>query len=417
MKQAAAEAIANLALREGTDIVAEAYGDEVAGFGPDYLIPKPFDPRLITEIAPAVARAARESGVAARPIEDIDAYRDRLSRFVFRTGMVMRPVFERARGTGKKLVFAEGEEHKVLRAVQTLVDDDIARPVLVGRPDVIDMRIERLGLRLRVGEDFDLINPLDDPRYRAYWQEYHRLMARAGITPADARTRLRTRSTVIGAMLLHMGEGDALICGTIGRYHAHLDHVVDVLGLREGVAKPAALSGLVLDSGTLFVTDAHVTPDPSADDIVATTLLAAEEVRRFGLAPRVALLSHSSFGTHRDQEAAKMRTALARLHELAPELEVEGEMQADAALSPEVRAGLFPEARLKGAANLLVMPNQSAANIAIGLLKELDGGITIGPLLLGCTKPAHILTPTVSVRGIVNASAMAVIDALEVHPA
>jgi malate dehydrogenase (oxaloacetate-decarboxylating)(NADP+) len=411
MKLACVHALADLALAEGSDVVAAAYGEEPPAFGPDYLIPKPFDPRLILKLAPAVARAAMESGVATRPIADFDAYLETLGQFVFRSGLVMRSIFARAKRMPKRIIYAEGEEERVLRAVQVVVDEGFARPNLVGRAEVVERRIERLGLRIRQDEHFDLVDPDYDPRYNEYWQAYHRIMARRGTSPAQARTVLRTSNTVIAAMLLRRGEGDAMVCGTIGLYHRHHRHVMNVIGLKEGVKAGAALSVLVLRDGPIFVCDTYVSYDPSPGEIAEMTIMAAEQVRRFGLEPKVALVSHSNFGTHDDPPAEKMRQALAQIEALAPDLEVEGEMHADAALSEEIREAIFPNSRLKGAANLLVMPTLDAANIAFNMLKVLGEGQPIGPMLLGAAKPVHILTPSATVRGIVNISAIATVDA------
>jgi len=391
--------------------VAAAYGEQAGGFGPEYLIPKPFDPRLITEIAPAVAKAAMDSGVATRPIQDFAAYRERLSQFVFRSGLLMKPVFARAKADPRRLVYAEGEEERVLRAVQFVVDDGLARPVLIGRRDVVARRIEKLGLRIRQDQHFDLIDPQNDARYGEYWQSYHGLMERRGVSPDRARQVVRTNNTVIGSLMVRKGDAEAMICGTVGLYDWHLKHVTDVVGLRPGVQTPAALSVLILNRGTYFVADTYVTPDPDPCQIAEMTGLAAEEVRRFGLAPKVALLSHSNFGSHNDASAVKMRAALAEIERRCPGLEVEGEMHADSAISEEIRARIFPNSRLKGPANLLVMPSRDAANIAFNLVKTLGDGLSVGPVLLGVSKPAHILTPSVTVRGIVNMSALAVVDA------
>ena len=413
MKVACVEALADLAHAEGSEIVASAYGsgDTPMAFGRDNLIPKPFDPRLIVKLAPAVAHAAMASGVADRPIADFDAYRQQLEQFVFRSGLTMKPVFTRAQQDPKRIVYAEGEEDRVLRAVQVVVDEGFARPVLVGRPDVIERRAARLGLRLRIGEDVEIVNPEDDPRYREYWTSYHDIMKRRGVTPSIARTVLRTNFTVIGALLVRKGEADALICGTFGQYQKHLDAVVDVLGLRPGIRKPAALSVLILSQGTYFVCDTYVTPEPDSHDIAENTIMAADQVRRFGITPKVALLSHSNFGTHDDADAARMRDALTLIQGRAPGLEVDGEMHADAALSPEIRDRVLPDSMLNGEANLFMMPSLGAANIGFNLLKVLGEGISIGPLLLGMAKPAHIITPSVTVRGIVNVSAVATVDA------
>jgi malate dehydrogenase (oxaloacetate-decarboxylating)(NADP+) len=411
MKIAAVRAIADLAMAEGSEVVAAAYGEQATGFGAEYLIPKPFDPRLILRIAPAVAKAAMDSGVATRPITDFNAYRDRLNQFVFRSGLVMRPVFARAKQEPRRLVYAEGEEERVLRAVQVVVDDGLAKPILIGRREVVQRRIERSGLRIRQGLHFDLVDPEDDPRYNDYWALYHLLMERRGVSPDVARTVIRTNTTVIGALMLRRNEADAMICGTIGRYRNHLADLLDVIGLKHGVRIPAALSVIVLDKGTFFLCDTYVSPDPTAAEICEMTALAAEEVRRFGIIPKVALLSHSNFGSHDDASAVKMRQALADLAHRVPDLEVEGEMHADAALSEEIRERIFPSSRIKGAANLLILPNMDAANIAFNMVKVLGDGLAIGPVLLGAARPAHILTPSITVRGIVNMSALAVVDA------
>jgi malate dehydrogenase (oxaloacetate-decarboxylating)(NADP+) len=411
MKVACVHALAELALAEGSDIVATAYGEEAPVFGPDYLIPKPFDPRLILKLAPAVAKAAMDSGVATRPITDFDAYRERLVQFVYRSGLVMRPLFARAKRAPKRIIYAEGEEERVLRAVQVVVDEGIGRPVLVGRADVVKGRIGRLGLRIRPDEHFVLVDPDYDPRYGEYWRDYHRLMERRGTSPAQARTVLRTSNTVIAAMLLRRGEGDAMVCGTIGQYQRHLRHVLSVIGLKQDVRTAAALSVLVLPTGPIFVCDTYVSYDPDPGAIAGMTVMAAEHVRRFGLTPKVAVLSHSNFGTHEDPPAAKMRQAMAMIETLAPDLEIEGEMHADAALSEEIRSAIFPHSRLKGPANLLVMPTLDAANIAFNMLKVLGEAQPIGPILLGAAKPAHIVTPSVTARGIVNISTVAVVDA------
>jgi malate dehydrogenase (oxaloacetate-decarboxylating)(NADP+) len=413
MKLAAAEAIAALAEAEPSDVVSGAYEGEHPSFGPDYLIPKPFDPRLIVEIAPAVARAAMESGIATRPIADFVAYREKLSQFVYRSGLVMRPIFARAKGGNQRLVFAEGEEERVLRAVQAVADEALARPILIGRAEVVERRIRKLALRLKTGEHFDLVDPEHDRRYTEYWHAYHELMQRKGVTPADARTVVRTSTTVIGALLVRKGEADALVCGTIGTYGDHLKHIVDVLGLRAGVSQVSACELVLLSAGNFFIVDPYVSPDPSAEDIAEMTMLAAEQVRRFGLWPKVALLSHSSFGTHDSACAAKMRQALELLRARDPSLEIEGEMQADAAVSEEIRRAIFPNSRLKGQANLLVMPNVAAANISLKLLKTVGDGLTIGPILLGVASAAHILSPSATVRGILNMAAVAAVDAME----
>jgi malate dehydrogenase (oxaloacetate-decarboxylating)(NADP+) len=410
MKKACVEALAALARAEPSDIVAKAYGGESPSFGPDYLIPRPFDPRLIVEIAPAVAKAAMESGVATRPIDDFAAYRDRLSQFVFRTGLVMKPLFERARRDPKRVVYAEGEDERVLRAAQTVLDERLAHPILIGRRRVIDSRLRRLGLRIKPTQDFELVDPQSDARYKEYWTLYHRLMERRGVTPEDAKTMVRTRTTIIAALMVKQGHADALICGVDGRYPHHLRHVREIIGLRRGVQAPSALTAIVLRKGAFFLCDTQVNAEPTAAGIAEMTLMAAEVVRRFGVEPKAALLSHSSFGASDAESARKMRAALALVLAADPNLEVEGEMQAELAISPEIRERLFPNSRLKGQANLLVLPTLDAANLALGLLRYLGEGTSIGPILIGAAQPAHILTPTVSVRGLVNMTAVAVAE-------
>jgi len=412
MELAAVNSIAELAQAEQSDITARAYGDRHLSFGPEYLIPRPFDPRLIGKIAPAVARAAMESGVATRPIADFDAYSDRLNQFVYQSGLIMKPVFEAAKAAPRRLAYTEGEDERVLRAAQIVVDEGMARPTLVGRREVVHARIERLGLRLRAGEDFDLVDPNNDPRYREYSTAYHKLAERKGVTPQIARLELRRRYTLIGAMLLHMKAVDAMLCGVVGHYDTHLRFIDDVIGLSPGVKHYAAMNMLLLPNRTVFICDTYVNYDPGAEQIAEMTLLAVDEIRRFGITPKVALLSHSSFGTANTPTAAKMRRALGLIESLAPGLEVEGEMQGDAALSQEIRERVFPNARLKGEANLLVMPTLDAANIAFNLLKTAAGdGITVGPILLGVARPVHILTPSATVRRIVNMTALTVVDA------
>ncbi len=412
MELAAVQAIAELAQAEQSDIVAMAYGEQNLSFGPEYLIPRPFDPRLIGKVAPAVAQAAMASGVATRPIADLDAYRQRLNQFVYQSGLIMKPVFSAAKTTPRRVVYAEGDDERVLRAAQVVVDEGIARPTLVGRPDIVQMRIERLGLRIRRDKDFDLVDPNRDPRHREYSMAYHQLAQRRGVTPQIARLEMRRRYTLIGAMLMHMGEVDAMLCGVVGRYDNHLRFIDEVIGLRPGVNHFAAMNALLLPRRTVFICDTYVNYDPTAEQIAEMTLLAAEEIRRFGIVPKVALLSHSSFGTADTPTAVKMRRALQLLGERAPDLEVEGEMHGDAALSAEIRQRVFPNSRLKGEANLLVMPTLDAANIAFNLLKTGAGdGITIGPILLGAARPVHIITPSATVRRIVNMTALTVVGA------
>jgi len=413
MELAAVHAIAELAQAEQSDIVAMAYGEQNLSFGPEYLIPKPFDPRLIGNIAPAVARAAMASGVATRPIEDFDAYRERLNQFVYHSGLIMKPVFDAAKQAPKRIVYADGEEERVLRAAQVVVDEGIAHPILIGRPEVIEMRIRRLGLRLTKDRDFELVDPGSDPRYREYWTEYLRLAERKGVTPEIAKLDMRRLPTLIGAMLMHMGAADAMLTGILGRYLGHLRFIDQVIGKRPGVRHYAAMNLLLLPQRTVFICDTYVNFDPGAAEIAETTLLAAEEIRRFGITPKVALLSHSSFGAADTPTAEKMRSALAIIERLAPGLEVEGEMQGDAALSEEIRLRVFPGSRLKGDANLLVMPTLDAANIAFNLLKTAAGdGITVGPILLGAARPVHIMTTSATVRRLVNMTALTVVDAI-----
>lgn len=410
MKQAAVKAIADLAMAESSERVADAYAGERLVFGPEYLIPKPFDPRLISEIAPAVAKAAMETGVATRPIEDFDKYQEKLAGFVFRSGMLMKPIFDRARQDPRRIIFAEGEDERVLRAVQALVDDRLARPHLVGRPDVITKRIERLGLRIQPDVHFGITNPENDPRYEEYWTLYHELMERKGVTMDEAKTIIRTNTTAIAAIALKRGEADAMICGTYGQYEWHLKYVVDVIGKAKGVKNVSALSALILSKGTYFLCDTHVSPDPTAEEIAEMTELSAETVRRFGMTPKVALLSHSNFGSSNCPSARKMRDAMEILIEKNLDFEVEGEMKGDTALDEELRKRIFPHARLTGSANMMVFPNIDSANSAFNLLKELADGLSVGPILVGAAKPAHILSPAVTSRGIYNMSAVAVLD-------
>ncbi|HET8610347.1 MAG TPA: NADP-dependent malic enzyme [Burkholderiales bacterium] len=412
MELAAVEAIAELAQAEQSDVVAMAYGEQDLKFGPDYLIPRPFDPRLIATVAPAVAKAAMASGVATQPIDDLDAYRDRLMQFVYHSGLIMRPVIAAAKKAPKRLVYAEGEDERVLRAAQQVVDGKMARPILVGRPEVIDMRITRLGLRLKKDIDFDLVDPGDDPRYRQYWTAYHQLAERRGVSQDIAKLEMRRSATLIAAMLLHHGEADGMLCGISGTYQEHLRFIDQVVGMRAGVNNYAAMNMLLLPQRTVFICDTYVNFDPTAEQIAEMTVLAAEEIRRFGVVPKIALLSHSSFGTYQTPSACKMRKALSFIERLAPDLEIEGEMHGDAALSEALRLRVFPNSRLKGDANLLIMPTVDAANIAFNLLKTAAGdGITVGPILLGTTRPVNILTPSASVRRIVNMTALTVVDA------
>ena len=411
MKLAAVKAIADLAKAEATDVVAKAYAGQSLEFGPDYLIPKPFDPRLIVEVAPAVAKAAMDSGVATRPIEDFKAYRDKLARTVYRTSFVMKPVFDRAREQPLRLAYAEGEEESVLRAVQIVIDDGLARPILIGRRFVIEMRHKKMGLRFDLDKDVDVIDPQGDPRFRDYWTEYHAIMRRKGVSPDTAQATVRTRNPVIGALAVRRGDADAMICGVVGRYGRHVQYVSDILGMRKGVTNLTAIQVLVAPSGTVFFADTNVNYDPTAQQVAETAILAAESVQRFGLVPKVALLSHYNFGTHTNASAQKMREALAIIHERAPDLEVEGEMQGDAALSETIRDRVFPDSNLKGAANLLIFPNVDAANIAFTIARTMTDGLSVGPILAGVAGSAHIVNPSITVRGLVNMSALAVVEA------
>jgi malate dehydrogenase (oxaloacetate-decarboxylating)(NADP+) len=412
MKLACVQAIAELARAEPSELLANAYGSADLAFGPDNIIPKPFDPRLIIKIAPAVARAAMDSGVATRPIADFDAYVRELTNFVYHSGTIMRPVFASARDSGRRVIYAEGEDERVLRAARVVIDERLARPILIGRPAVVEMRIRKAGLSLQAGRDFDLVNPESDPRYREIWSEYYRIMSRKGVTPAIAQAEIRRNTTLIGAMLLRRNEADALVAGPSGLYEQQLKPIADVIGLSPSARLFAALTVLMMPRRTLFITDPYVNDNPDAEDVAAMTVLAAAEVRRFGLTPRVALLSHSSFGSSTTASALKMGRAREILAELAPDLEADGEMKADQALVDDIRQRVHPDSSLTGPANLLVMPNLDAANISLNLLKAAQGeGITVGPILLGAAKPVHILTPSSTVRRFVNITALAVAQA------
>ncbi len=411
MKIACVKAIADLAMAESSEVVAAAYAGEELKFGTEYLIPKPFDPRLIIEVAPAIAKAAMDSGVATKAIENFDEYRETLHEFVFKSGQLMRPIFYRASQDPKRVVYAEGESKRVLRAVQQLVDQKMVNPILIGRPEVVQMRVDGLGLRLKQGVDYEICDPNDDPRYGDYWRQYHSIMERKGVSPDAARTIIRTNTTAIAAIMLKRGEADAMICGTYGQYDWHLRYVMNIIDKCEGVEHVSALSVLLLSKGTYFFCDTHVTPDPTAEQVAETTILAADEIRRFGIKPKVALLSHSNFGSQPSERARKMSEALKIIRALAPDLEVEGEMQGDVALNEEIRNRVFPNSQLEGVANLLVLPNLGAANISFNLVKSLGEGLSVGPLLIGTAQPAHIVTPAISARGLVNISALAVVDA------
>jgi len=413
MEIAAVYAIAELAQAEQSEVVAAAYSGEPLVFGPEYLIPKPFDPRLMIKIAPAVAQAAADSGVALRPIADMEAYRERLQNFVYASGTTMKPIYTAAkRGLKKRVAYSEGEEERVLRAAQIVSDEGLARPTLIGRPAVIAERVEKFGLRLKEGLDYEVVNVEDDHRYRDFWQTYHRMQERKGITVQMAKIEMRRRLSLIGTMLLHKGDVDGLICGTWGTNATHLPYVEQVIGKRPGVNTFACMNGLLLPNRQVFLVDTHVNYDPTAEQLAEITVMAAHEMKRFGVRPKVALLSHSNFGTSNEPSAVKMRDTLALLQKNAPWLEVDGEMHGDIALDGDARALLMPNSTLQGDANLLVCPNIDAANISYNLLKTAAGGnIAIGPVLLGAAKPVHILTPSATVRRIVNMTALTVADA------
>ena len=412
MKLACVRAIAHLAQAEISDIVSAAYDHDDIQFGKKYIIPKPFDPRLIIEIAPAVAKAAMETGVATRPLQDLDAYKQNLIQHVYRSGIAMKPIFSRAKSHLRKVVYAEGEDERVLRAVQIVVDEEMARPVLIGRPRVIETRCTRLGLRLLADRDFELVDPEKDQRYTSYWTTYHKLLERKGISPDFARTIVRTNTTAIAALMVYRQEADAMLCGPVGRYNHHLDTIRNIIGHAETMEVVAALSVLVLQRGMYFFTDGFVNENPSPRELAYITQIAAEQIRQFGVVPKVALVSHSSFGSSCMESARKMQDTVKLLHTQDPTLEVEGEMPADAAFDEKIRLDIFPNARLKGEANLLVMPSIDSANISFNIIKGLADGQSIGPILMGLNKSAHILTPSITVRGIFNMTAVAVVDAL-----
>jgi malate dehydrogenase (oxaloacetate-decarboxylating)(NADP+) len=416
MEIAVVHAIAELAHAEQSDVVASAYGISNLSFGPDYLIPMPFDPRLLTHIAPAVAKAAQDGGVATRPIADLQAYAESLEQLVYRSGSFMKPLFAIAKKTTaelKRIVYAEGEQERILRAVQVVVDEDLARPILVGRPAVLEQRIEKFGLRLKQGVHYDVISPDHDERYRDYWQTYFEMTCRKGVTREWAKLEMRRRHTLIGAMMVHKGDADGLICGTIGATHLHLNFVDQILGKRPGANVYAAMNFIITPDRQVALVDTHVNENPSAEEIAEITLMASQELESLGIPPRVALLSHSNFGSSNSESARKMRTALALVQQKAPELAVDGEMHGDVALDATLRDKCMPHSPLKGDANLLVLPNLDSANIAYNLLKTAAGnGIAVGPVLLGCARPVHILTPSATVRRIVNMTALCVVDAV-----
>ena len=410
MKLACVRAIAALARMEASDL-GGAYDGDVPCFGAEYLIPRPFDPRLLVVLAPAVAQAAMDSGVATRPIADMEAYREKLGQFIYRTGLLMKPVYERARADRKRVAYAEGEEEVVLHAVQTVIDEHIAFPILIGRPDVIQTRIERLGLRMRAGVDFELTNINDDPRFNEYWQQYHAMTERRGVSPAAAKNLLRSRPTLIAALMVERGEADAMICGLVGRYHKKLGYLRSVFSLDPGVQCTSALSGVLNDKGAWFFLDTHVQCDPTAEQIAEATMQASYRLKRFGIEPKVALLSHSNYGSHDNPSAAKMRKVWQILKQRAPKLEMDGEMQADTAWDEALRLRMFPHTTLSGRANLFVMPNLDAANIAYNIVRVMTDGVAIGPILMGLNKSAHILTPASTPRRVVNMTAVAAVDA------
>jgi malate dehydrogenase (oxaloacetate-decarboxylating)(NADP+) len=411
MKMAAVRAIAQLAREAPSDVVARAYGGETRTFGKDSLIPSPFDPRLILRIAPAVARAAMETGVALRPISDFRAYDDQLNRFVFRSGFVMKPMIEAAKSAPKRVIYAEGEDERVLRAIQSVVEEGLAHPIIIGRPAVVEARLERFGISVRPGKDFELVNPEDDPRYRDYVASYLEAAGRKGITPGAARTLVRTNSTVIAAIAVRRGDADAMLCGVEGRFTSRLRYIKDIIGMAPGVEDFAALSLVITAKGAYFLADTHVRWNPTAREIADMAVMADAHVRRFGLTPRIALLSHSNFGSSDSPEARKMRDALQLILERSPDLEVDGEMQADSALSELVRERVMAHGRFSGGANVLIMPNLDAANIAYQFTKIMADALPVGPILMGAAKPAHVLTASVTARGIVNMTAVAVVEA------
>ncbi|MBK6850803.1 MAG: NADP-dependent malic enzyme [Burkholderiales bacterium] len=412
MKLACVREIAALAKEETSDEVAAAYAGQELQFGPEYIIPKPFDVRLILRIAPAVAKAAADSGVATRPITDLDAYRDSLTRYVYQTGMFMRPVFGAAKRAPKRVVYAEGEDERVLRAVQVVMAEGLAKPILVGRPAVIQMRIDRAGLRLKAGVDFEVVNPEDDPRFKACWEDYHRIMGRDGVSVEAAKAAVRRSTTLISALLLKRGDADAMLCGLHGRYDAHFDYVRTVIGSRPGTKVMAAMNALMLEHQNLFITDTFINEEPSAEELADIALMAADEMKRFGIPPKVAFLSHSMFGSSARPAAKRMRKARDLFVAMAPDIECDGEMQGDAALSEKIRHDMLPDSTLTGSANLLVAPNLDAANILFNVLKVTSGhNVTVGPILLGSAAPVHILTPSSTMRRVVNMTALAVADA------
>ena len=413
MKLACVREIAELTKADISEEVATAYQGQELAFGPDYIIPKPFDSRLILRIAPAVAKAAQDSGVATRPIEDLDAYRQNLARFVYQTGMFMRPVFSAAKlASAKRVAYCEGEDDRVLRAAQLAVDEGLAKPILIGRPAVMETRLKKAGLRIRLGTDVDVVDPEDDPRFRTYWEAYHKVMGRRGITPEASKAMVRRSNTTIGSLMVHLGDADAMLCGLVGRFDSHLKILNQVLGLKSGAPGFATLNAIMLEKYTLFIADTNVHEDPDAQALAEIAVMAAEEVRRFGLPPKVAFLSHSNFGSSERSSARKMRMARDLFAKMAPDVECDGEMHGDAALSETIRRNALPETTLSGSANLLICPNLDAANILFNVLKMTGGnGVTVGPILMGANGSAHILTPSATVRRVLNMTALAVANA------
>ena len=412
MKLACVKAIAELAQAEQSAEVAQAYAGQELSFGPEYIIPKPFDPRLIVKIAPAVAQAAADSGVARRPIKDMDAYRQKLLSMVYYSGELMSPLFSQAKAAPKRVIYADGEDERVLRAAQTVTDEKMAFPILIGRPAVIEMRIRKLGLRLTPGDNVEIVNPEDDVRFTESWTEYYKLKGREGVTPTIARGMVRKHNTLIGALLLRRGDGDALLCGLTSRYDHQLQYVRDVIGLKPGIHTFAAMNVLMLPAQTLFICDTHVNEDPDAEQVAEMTIQAAEEMRKFGITPRIALVSHSNYGSRPTASSRKMALARKLIAERAPQLEVDGEMHADAALSETIRRASFPDTTLKGSANLLITPNLDTGNVTYNLLKMTGShGVAMGPVLLGAARPVHILTTSSTVRRVVNMTALAVVNA------
>ena len=406
MKLACVEAIAELAQAEASHEVASVYANEDLEFGVDYLIPKPFDPRLIVKLPMAVAKAAMDSGIATRPIKDFEAYRQKLQQYFYHSNLMMGPVFDKAKSAPKRVVFAEGEEERVLMAVQTILDEGIAKPILIGRRRVLETRIKKLNLRIKLDDHVEICDPEDDPRYKDYWMQYHTLMERKGVTPTVAKTVVRTSTTVIAALMVERGEADALICGLMGQYVYHLRHLRQIIGLRDGVEKPSALTGLIMSKGNLFITDTHVNDNPTAEQLADMTVMAAEEMQKFGIEPNVALVSHSNFGSSQLPSATKMRDALSEIKSRVPDLKIDGEMHADCALSDSIRATTMPNSSLSGRANLMVMPNVEAANITYNAIKVMNDATVIGPILLGMAKPVHICTAAATPRTLVNLAAL-----------